>query len=713
MNIKKNRYMNVGATVLFFIFCLLLLIVSIRYFSIEITGKVKGKSISALAAQKYHYSDILTAKRGTIYDQNGNVLAEDETVYKMIAILDTKQPNHVADPEKTASKLSAYINLPEDKILSILKTKGRFQVEFGSSGNDLPPETKNKIDALKLPGIMFIGSTKRYHPNGILSSHLIGYTDSFQKDESFQQKGEMGIEEEFDKSLQGKSGTIKYNEDLWGTILPDSKAQINKPKNGEDIYLTIDNEIQISLEEAMNEVEKKYTPKNIIAIVADPKTGKILGMGQRPTFDLNTRDGINNSWQNLSVEASYEPGSVMKIFTLAAAVQQNVFDPNEKYKSGKFYVKNVPSPIRDWNSGAGWGTISYLEGLQRSSNVAFSNLLDKIGQDTFRTYLDRFHFGQPTNIGLPNETSGKILYKWPIEKYTTAFGQGTTVSAIQIIQAATAIANDGKMMKPYVVDKITDPNTGKAQSTDPKVVGKPISADTAKQVRDYLRTVVTGKYGTGSIYDLPGYDVTGKTGTAQIPGPDGKYLTGNDNYIYSFIGMAPKDDPKLIVYVAVQQPHLNNDSGSIPVQMIFNPVMKNSLEYLNIKPNNETKIENTPIQAFEVPNLINSSLKESKSKLNKNGLQAIVLGKGNTVVAQSPKKLTSLLEGEKVILKTNGDITMPDMKNWSRRDILRVSELLGLKVNLNGNGYLKGQSIPPNSIVKQGDTLTVNLAIPK
>jgi penicillin-binding protein 2B len=436
-------------------------------------------------------------------------------------------------------------------------------------------------------------------------------------------------------------------------------------------------------------------------------------MGQRPTFDLNTRDGINNSWQNLSVETSYEPGSVMKIFTLAAAVQQNVFDPNETYKSGKFYVKNVPAPIKDWNSGAGWGTISYLEGLQRSSNVAFSNLLDKIGQNTFRNYLDRFHFGQPTNIGLPNETSGKILYKWPIERYTTAFGQGTTVSAMQIIQAATAIANDGKMMKPYVVDKIIDPNTGKVQSTDPKVVGNPISADTAKQVRDYLRTVVTGKYGTGTIYDLPGYDVTGKTGTAQIPGPDGKYLTGNDNYIYSFIGMAPKDDPKLIVYVAVQQPHLNNDSGSIPVQMIFNPVMKNSLEYLNIKPNNETKKENTPKQAFEVPNLIKSSLNESKSKLNKNGLQALVLGNGNTVVAQSPKKQTSLLEGEKVILKTNGDITMPDMKNWSSRDILRVSKLLGLRVNIKGNGYLKDQSIPPNSIVNKGDTLTVNLTIPK
>lgn len=707
---KKRVNINRGAGVLFLIFGLLFFIIIVRFFTIQVSGKVDGVDLAAKAAKQYLQIDKIKATRGTIYDDKGEVIAKDATSYSLAAILQNDFPNHVKDPQKTAQELSRYINMSEEDIYKQLTketAKGQpFQVEFGKAGKDISYETKKKIEALKLPGIIFMPDSKRQYPNGIFASHLVGYVAQENPDDpKSKMVGKMGLEQSLDKYLQGTDGKVSFESDLWGYLLPGAKKQVQSPKNGDNIYLTIDKKIQIFIEDALSKVEEKYKPKNMIAIVADPKTGKILGMGQRPTFDPMTRDGIEKSWQNQAVETSYEPGSVMKIFTLAAAVQQGVFNPNEQYKSGRFYVKGNPYPIRDWNGGAGWGNISYLEGLQKSSNVAFATLLDKIGQDTFRTYLDRFHFGQPTNIGLPNEASGKILYNWPIEKYTTTFGQGTTVTGVQMIQAATAVANDGKMMKPYVVDKIVNPNNGDVKTTKPEVVGNPISAETAKKVRDYLRTVVTAKDATGKWYEIPGYDVAGKTGTAQIPGPDGKYMTGRENYIFSFLGMAPKNDPKLIVYVAVQQPQLGeNERESIPVQMIFNPVMKNSLQYLNIKP-----AKMTATKVAKVPDVTNTNVSEAQSSLENSGLQVVVLGKGTKVVDQLPAKGSALIQGERILLKTDSNSSVPNMTNWSKRDVMKVAELLDLKLNMIGDGYVSKQNITPNSPIQKGDLLVVNL----
>jgi penicillin-binding protein 2B len=714
---KKKVNINRGAGILFLIFGLLFFIIIVRFITIQVSGQADGVVLAAKAARQYLRSDTLEAKRGTIYDDKGEIIAEDVASYSLAAILDKtmttdpKNPHHVVDPQMTAQKLSRYIDMSEEDIYKMLTKKGIFQVEFGKAGKDISYDTKKKIEALKLPGITFTRDSKRFYPNGTFASHLIGYA---QKDDNGNSNsaivGKMGVEKSLDKYLQGHNGKVKFEGDLWGYLLPGAKKQIQEPKNGDDIYLTLDKKIQIFIEDALNKVEEKYKPKKMIAIVADPKTGKILGMGQRPTFEPMTRQGIEKAWHNEAVETSYEPGSVMKIFTLSTAVQQGVYNPNAKYKSGRFYVKGVPLPIRDWNGGVGWGPITYLEGLQRSSNVAFANLLNIIGQDTFRTYLDRFHFGQTTNVGLPNEASGKILYNWPIEKYTTTFGQGTSVTAMQMIQAASAVANDGKMMKPYVVDRMVDTSTGQIQTTKPEVVGNPISADTAKQVREYLRTVVTAKNGTGKMYNIPGYDVTGKTGTAQIPGDDGKYLRGFDDYIFSFLGMAPKDNPKLIVYVAIQQPQLDEktyESGSNPVQMIFNPVMKNSLQYLNIKP---AKMAKTKI--LKIPDVTNIHVTDAENNLKKAGLQVVVLGKGTKVVDQLPVKGSSLIEGEKVILKTDSDLFVPNMKNWSKRDVLKIANLLDLKLNIVGDGYLFKQNITPNSPIGPGDLLVVNFLPP-
>lgn len=713
MNSKKI-YTNYGAAILFIIFGLLFFILLVRFLTIQITGQADGKALAAKAAQKYLRTNTIEAQRGTIYDDNGEVIAENITSYNLVAILDQKatidpsHPKNVVDKRKTAKELSKYISLSESEIYDILNKKGRFQVEFGKAGQDIPYNVKKKIDALHLPGITFTTTSKRAYPNGSFAAHLIGYAKNDPKTD--QLVGKMGVEKSYNKYLQGKNGKISYEGDFWGYLIPDRKKKVTKPKNGDDVYLTIDKKIQSFLEDAMEKAQKEYKPKKIIAIVADPTTGKILAMGQRPTFDPETLKGISDAWQNEAVETAYEPGSTMKIFTLSAAVQEGVFNPNATYKSGVFHVKNVPNPIKDWNNGVGWGRITFLEGLQRSSNVAFATLLDYIKQDKFKQYLEAFHFGQSTHSGLADEATGKILYDYPIERYTTAFGQGTTVTALQMVQAATAVANDGKMMKPYVVEKIKDTDTNKTKITKPEVVGHPISAQTAKQVRDYLRTVVTNKKkGTGTVYNIPGYSVTGKTGTAQIPNPNGSgYMIGKENYIFSFLGMAPKDHPKLIVYVAVQQPHLKEtETGSEPVEMIFNPVMKNSLQYLNIKP------EKMPVaKNIKLPDLIGEKPSDAKALLKSKGLTPVVLGDGDEVTNQSPAKGAIMLQNGKVLLKTNGYQKVPDFTGWSKRDVLKAAQLLNLKMHVNGDGYAFSQSLRKDSVVRPGDSITVQFDTP-
>lgn len=711
MNIqKKNR--NIGAALLFFVFGLLFFVLAVRILTIQYTGEVEGQALAAKAAQKYLRTEVLKANRGTIYDRQGQVIAEDSSSYTLVAILnetattDPKHPNHVTDPEGTARELAKHISMSEDEIYKLLTKQGRFQVEFGQAGRDLPHNVKKKIEQLNLPGITFLKDTKRFYPNGIFASHLIGYAQKEKEEEASSEiVGKTGIEKSYDKLLRGTDGSFKYSGDVWDYILPNSKKQVLEPKNGNDLYLSIDKKIQTFLEDAMNQVEQEHSPSRIIAVVSDPKTGAILGMGQRPTYHPATREGIEKTWHNEVVESSFEPGSTMKVFSLAAAVEEGVFNPNDYFKSGVYYVDKKQPPIKDHNYGRGWGTISYLEGLQRSSNVGFAYLLEKMGTDTWKKYMEKFKFGVKTEVELPNEATGKILYDWPIEKVTSVFGQGTTVTPLQMIQAMSAIANDGKMMKPYVVDKIVDPNSGEVKKTKPESSGQPISAESAKKVRDYLETVITEKKGTGhDFYQLDGYSLAGKTGTSQIPSPAGGYLQGRENYIFSFIGMAPKDDPKIVMYVMVEKPKLKEtENGAVPVSKIFKPVMQNSLKYLNIEPEKKREAKLT-----EIPELTKMKADEAANYLKDRGLQPVILGHGTRVVNQSPSQGEKVLEGEKIVLRTDGDLSIPDMRNWSKRDVLKVAELGNLKINIVGTGFAVKQNLKPGSKVREGDSLVVN-----
>jgi penicillin-binding protein 2B len=706
----KLKRKNVGAGILMVLFTVLFFVLTSKFFLVASSQSAEGVDLIEYGKRKWMKSDVLDAKRGTMFDRNGEVVAQDIPSYSVIAILDKNYPNHIKDPEDAAGKLAKVLDTDKEKLVELLSKEGRFQVEI-PSGRKVSYRKKEQIEDLKIPGIDFLRESRRYYPNQTFASHVIGYTGNGEKGV---QAGLMGLEKSLNKYLQEKDGKITFLGDAFSRAIPANKESVEKPKHGQDVYLTIDEKIQLYLDEAMQEAAKEYEPEKITGIVADPKTGRILAISNYPAFNPNQKD-IKN-YTNFAVSYPFEPGSTMKIFTLAAAIEEGKYNGNEQFQSGSYKLPNIGRPIYDHNR-KGWGTITYNEGVQNSSNVAFSKLVrEKLGYEKFRSYISKFGLDQKTNIDLPNEKNGSILYNYEIEKVTTAFGQGSTITPIQQIQAATAIANGGKMMQPYVIDKIMNPETKKVvQDNEPKVKGTPISEATSKQVRDILETVVTE--GTGKPYMIDGYSVAGKTGTAQIPGKDGKYISGWGENVFSFIGMAPKDDPKLLVYVAVERPKVEfPEMGSTPTANIFTSVMKSSLQYLNIQPEakeKQSKSKAKKTYGKELNNYTGQSAKEAKSELEKLGMQVSVIGSGDEVIKQEPYEGAYVIKGERVILRTSGDAKMPDLTNWSYMDILRLSKLLGLKETITGSGFAVKQNVKAGNPVKEGDYLVVQLEAPK
>lgn len=687
-----------------------------RMVFIQFTGEAEGQALAAKAAAKYEREQILSANRGEIIDRNGKVIAEDTLSYRLVAVLspkatsNPKNPKHVNDIEETAAVLAEYIPLPQEKIMErLLKgDEGAYQVEFGKAGRDISHDTMTKISKEKLPGIVFVRDLKRFYPNGTFASHLIGFAVKEEKDDgTFQTVGKMGLESIYNEELMGTDGKVQYDSDLWGYLLPNSNEMVSPAQDGYNIHLTLDKTIQNFLEDAMSRVEEQYSPEKMVAVVADPKTGEILAMSQRPSFDPETREGLTTSWLNETIENTIEPGSTMKTFTVAAAMEENKWDPNASFKSGQYTL--LDRTIRDHNQ-KGWGSITFNEGFQRSSNVAMAYVLERLGDRTFLNYLDAFGFGKTTGIALPKEASGKIISQWPIDRLVTTYGQGSTVTPMQLIQAETAIANDGVMMQPYVIDKIINPATNDVMhDSEPTEAGKPISAETAKQMRELLASTITSENGTGKRFKLSDYTVAGKTGTAEIPDEYGRYHYGVENYLYSFLGMAPADDPQLVVYVAVSKPKLKEtEVGSIPVSEIFKSVTENSLKYMNIKP---AEVKMTP--PVQINSYLTQDGKNVKDELNSKGMNTILIGDGGEIVDQYPLGDTKLLPGSLVLLKTEGSIVVPDFTNWSKRNVLVYQKLSGLSIEIVGDGYVSSQSISSGTLMTDNGPIVLKLETPE
>ncbi|AUJ26777.1 penicillin-binding protein [Virgibacillus dokdonensis] len=726
---RKNKTTHFMAGIFIILFVGIFLTLSGRFLYIQATAEIDGVSLEAWADKQRTTSYELPAERGKIFDNNGMTLAYDQTSYRMYAIVDetysdgAEEPRHVKETEKTAKKLAPLLDMEEKDILARLQEgidNDRFQVEFGKKGRDLSLQKKEEIEELHLPGVFFREESVRSYPNGTFASQIIGFAkemDVKDKQESTtkqKMQGVTGIEKEMDKHLSGEDGYIAFQRDKYNKKLLDPKEIVKKNEDGGNIYLTIDQKIQTLLEDTLTQVEKKYEPERISAVVMNPKTGEVIAMGNRPSYNPNNPKNVEN-WYNDVVSTPFEPGSTMKMFTWAAAIEEGVYNGTEAYKSGRYQPNEQITPIRDHNGGNGWGPISYNEGFERSSNVAASKLVwEKIGSDKYLEYLKAFHFDQKTNIDLPNEVIGKILYNWPAEKLTTAFGQGTTMTPMQQMKAATAIANDGKMVKPYIINKITSSNTEKpTKEKKPDVVGDPISKETSQQVLKLLDQAVNGEHATGKDYRLKSYKVGGKTGTAQIPNPKGGYLTGRENYIFSFLGMAPIDDPQLMMYVSVKQPKLGEkedgslERGSDPVAFIFKNVMENGLHYLNIDPD---KQESDQIKHIKIPELIGKSSETLKQELTKKGLRVTSVGKGK-VVSSNVQKGDRVLPNDHIIMITEKP-KMPNIIGWSLRDALKLSSLLELKTETFGDGYVKTQSIKEGTAVKSKDYLGIELELP-
>lgn len=712
---QKNKKTHITAGILILFFIAVFLVLTGRFLYIQATGEVNGISLEEWADKKRTSSYSLHANRGKILDDNGMTLAYDMPTFEMYAITDesyskdSDNPIHVDDPEYAASVLAPILDADESYIKERMEkgiANDQFQVEFGEKGKDLTQQTKEEIEELDLPGIQFEKEYMRNYPNAMFASHIIGFADREDGDIT----GVTGIENEMNDYLSGENGHISYRHDKYGTKLLDPKEVVTEPKDGDDVYLTIDQKIQTLLEDTLSQVDEEYNPERMTAVVVNPKTGETVAMGSRPSYNPNNPSDVDN-WYNDVVSTPFDPGSTMKIFTWASAIDAGVYNGSEEYKSGKYKAEDWIETIHDHNGGDGWGSISYDEGFSRSSNVAAARLVwDKLGTDDYLDYLKAFDFDDTTGIDLPDEVPGAILYNRGIEQITTSFGQGTTMTPIQQIKAASAIANDGKMMKPYVISSINDSDTGKVlEESEPEVAGEPISKETASDMRDLMETVVNGEHGTGKGFKLDEYTVAGKTGTSQIPGDSGTFLTGKENHIFSFLGMAPKDDPELLMYVSVKQPELDEtEAGSVPVSFIFKNVMENGLQYLNIEPDKDSK-EN--IETVNVEELIDEDVEQVDKSLEEKGLKVTVVGAGETVRATNIEENSELFPGDRVILLTD-EPEMPDVTGWSQRDLLQLTNLLEIDIDISGKGYVKNQSIEKGHAIKDGDTLEVELKPP-
>ena len=695
VKINTNK-LKVSKFVYFMVFFFFVLFSVTLCYRCLVDYKIGKVTFSEFIKNRNINEEIIMPERGSIYDKNGNVLAQDVSSYTLIAYLDKSRSEnssklrHVEDKEGTAKVLSEYINTPYERILELLN-KDAYQVEFGTGGKNLSQLEMEKIKNLNLPGIDFIKSTKRYYPNGDFASYLLGYTKN-KKDENDNtwMIGELGIEEYYNDELTGKSGYLTYEKDVRGNKIANSNEYKEDAIDGSDIYLTLDNSVQLFVENAVKDAQKASQAEWVFMGVMDAKTGEILGYSSTPSFDPNIRNLTN--YMDPLVSYAYEPGSTMKTFSYMCAIESGRYNGNATFMSGsKTYVSQINEKdtvtIKDWNN-IGWGEITFDHGYAMSSNIGVATLLEEvITKKELSECYKKYGFGKITGITLNRELKGNIKFTYDVEAATAAYGQGITVTPIQMLQALTAVANDGIMLKPYLVSSIVS-SDGKVLSENTKTeIGRVASKSTTDKIKELMKSVIVNdsSQGTGYAYYMEDYDLIGKTGTASIYDYDlGKYLTGTSDYIYSFSGLYPGDSPELIVYMAVKKP---KDSKNY-IASAVKDIIVNLSKYFNI---NDTDKKD---EGYKIDNYVNEIVLDVKKDLNSKNIETIVLGNGNKVVGQYPDSDVTLYSGDKVILLTNNyDKTMIDFIGVSYKDANAILNLMGVSYKLEGYGYVYEQSI--------------------
>ncbi len=701
-NRKKNWKLpkKIYAFFLVFIFALFLQLIRLSTFK-----TVYGINMREFSLNRNTTSNTIYAKRGSVFDRDGNPLAINVTSYTVIAYLSPKRTGssstvkHVQDPEYTAYKLSPILDMSVEKLTNLM-SQNAYQVELGPGGRGITELKKQEIEALELPGIDFIEDQKRYYPNGDFASYAIGYA---KKNDDGSIIGEMGIESKYDDQLKGIDGHEEYQRDLNGYKIPDTPEIRTNPVNGNDIYLTIDSNIQRFIETAVKENSEKYNPEWMVMAVMDAKTGDILGSSSTPSFDPNIKNITN--YENPLASYLFEPGSTMKIYTYMCALESGKYDGNKTFTSGKYKIGD--DTVKDWNSGYGWGNITYDLGFEYSSNVGIANIVNIIvTKEQLKECFQKYGFDDITGIELGRELSKKLTFKYPIEVANAGFGQGILTTPIQHLQGLTIISNNGKMLKPHIVEKIVDSNTEKTLYTRSiEETEQLVSKDTVNYMKNLMYNVVNANNEgtTGKRYRIDGLDIIGKTGTAQLyDEKNGGYLTGANDYIYSFAGMFPKDNPEIIIYAAIKKPNYGN---TVAISDSVVSLIKNIAKYKNI---NTKQREKTNIENYDLENYINKDIERSKQKLIEKGLNVITIGNGDTIVDYYPKQ--KITTNDRIILITNGnEFKMPNMTNWSKRETKYLLDYLKIKYNIIGEGYVTEQNIPEGTVITNELELEIKL----
>ncbi len=705
---KQNPNRIKTSKLLFVISFFLFGLICFQLTKLSISETVNGIDLRRFANNRNTQKEVLTAMRGTIYNANGDPLAQTVNSYTVIAYLDERRsegfnnPQHVVDKQITAEHLAPLLNMSEERIYNLLNRPNLYQVELGPGGKNITELTKEAIEKLRLPGIGFIKSYKRYYPNHDFLSYTLGYVQKY--DEKL--VGEMGIELYYDEYLRGIDGSLEYQKDLNGFRIPNTPELRKDEIDGVDIYLTIDNNIQMFVERAVKNTASTYSPEWMLMIAADAKTGKILGTTSTPSFNPNTRN--IKSYLNPLVSHAFEPGSTMKIFTYMAAMEKQTYNGEEIFLSGNKKIGDYT--ITDWNR-KGWGQINYDRGFTVSSNVGVSYLMDNyITKNDLKSYLALAGFGQKTNITLPGEVNGKIDFNYSIEIANAAFGQGITITPIQMIQALTAVSNNGIMLKPYIVDKIVDPNNEEIiLQNEKEEIGKIAMEETVKAIKELMYDVIHLPFelATGAGYKIEGYDIIGKTGTAQYVNPTtGKYQRGENDYIRSFAGMFPKEDPEIIIYTIVKKA---SHGGSQAVVTSTKKLIEDIAKYLNMFPEVDSDNE-YQLYEYKMPNLTNKKKDDAVELFSDYKNNIVVIGDGHKIINQFPTPNLNVNCKDKLFLVTNDkDIYLPSFANWSYRDVKTYCNLTNLNCEINGFGYVTWQNIPVDTLVNPDDIVEISL----
>lgn len=727
----KNRE-HVGQNMM--ILSIFLFFVFIINFVIIIgTDKKFGVNLSEGAKSVYQETVTVQAKRGTIYDRNGIAIAIDSTTYSIYAVLDKSfvsatgeklyvQPSQF---DTVASILNKQLKMKKTDVIKQLKQKGLFQVSFGTTGSGISyskmTTIRREMEKAKIKGVAFTTSPGRMYPNGTFASELIGLASlNENKDGSKSLVGKTGLESSMNDILSGRDGTITYEKDKNGNTLLGTGKTVKKAVDGKDVYTTISEPIQTFLEAQMDVFQKETKGVLSSATLVNAKTGEILATSQRPSYNADTLEGLNNkdyNWKSALYQNNFEPGSTIKVMTLASSIDDGVFEPNDVFSSVNG-LTIADATIQDWNVNEGISTgqyMTYAQGFAFSSNVGMTKLEQKMGGKTWLDYLSKFKFGFPTRFGIGDEESGIFPGDNIVTQAMSAFGQGISVTEIQMLRAFSAIANDGVMLEPKFISKIYDPNNGSYRTSQKEVVGKPVSKRAASETRDYMVTVGTDPVfgtlyskSTGPIIKVGDLPVAVKSGTAQIAAENGSgYLDGGlTNYVYSVVAMVPSDNPDFVMYVTIQQPE--HWSGMF-WQDVVNPVLEEA--YLMQETLTEPVPDATSGSEYKLPDFIGQNPGNTADELRRNLIQPVVLGTGKKIVKVSKSKGTKLTENKQILVLTDKFTTLPDMYGWTKSNVKKFAKWTGIEVKYKGSnsGTVIKQNIEVGKALHKIKKITITL----